>query len=174
MTLNIVPVTAGTAALWGQIHNRVIPAGPLSEDEVRQRMRRHRLTLAYDGDVVVGNATLRPPTSGSRTATVIVRVLPELRGRGHGTEYAAWILAEAERLGIDRLETVVLGSNVSGLRFALRRGFQEFDRYTLDGGSTEYVELWLRSGGSAADHDRATELLATRSAREAARERRLP
>ena len=154
MTLTIVSVTEGTAALWGQIHNRIIPADPLSEDDIRQRMSRHRLTLAYDREVAVGNATLRPPAHGSGTATVIVRVLPEFRGRGYGTEYANWILSQAVNLDIDRIETVVLATNETGLRFALRMGFLECDRYTLNGGSAEYVDLWLAAsshrGASAA------------------------
>jgi hypothetical protein len=33
--------------------------------------------LAYDGDVLVGNATIRPPDPGDGIATVIVRILPE-------------------------------------------------------------------------------------------------
>ena len=141
MTLKIVPLTENTAALWAGIHNRVIPAHQLSESDVRERMSRHRLTLGYDGRVAVGNATLRPPTTESRVATVIVRVLPEFRGRGYGTAYAEWGLSQALILGSDRVETVVLAANEAGLRFAQRRGFVEFDRYTVD--AAEYVDLWL-------------------------------
>ncbi|WP_426566428.1 GNAT family N-acetyltransferase [Angustibacter sp. McL0619] len=148
MALDVVPVTEQTAALWREIHNRVIAPSPLSLDDVRERLTRNRLTLGYVDGVVVGNATLRPPTSGQRKVTVIVRVLPEHRGRGYGTEYAAWILSEAAALGVDRVETVVLAANDAGLRFALRHGFVEHDRYTVTEGGAEYVDLSLsRSGG---------------------------
>lgn len=143
--LRIADVTEATAHLWGEIHNRIIPADPLSDADVLERMGRNQLTLAYDGDVVVGNATLRPPTAGSQTVTVIVRVLPEHRGRGYGTEYAHRILARAAVLEPDRVETVVLAANQDGLRFAVRLGFVEHDRYTLDGDTAEWVDLHLRT-----------------------------
>ncbi len=144
MALTFVGVTESTAHLWGEIHNRIIPADPLSDADVLERMARNQLTLAYDEDVLVGNATLRPPT-GSGTATVIVRVLPEHRGRGYGTEYAEWILARAAELSPDRIETVILAANVDGLAFAQRLGFVEHDRYVLDGDTAEWVDLHLAS-----------------------------
>ena len=44
-------------------------------------------------------------------------------------------------LATDRIETVVLTANESGLRFAQRMGFEEFDRYTVE--DAEYADLWL-------------------------------
>ena len=146
MSLTVVPVEESTAHLWGEIHNRIIPADPLSDADVLERMGRNQLTLAYVGDVAVGNATLRPPTEGSRTVTVIVRVLPEHRGRGLGAEYADWVLARAAELAPDRVETVVLAANQDGLRFAVRLGFVEHDRYVLDGDTAEWVDLHLDVG----------------------------
>src|SRR5215218_8391274 len=98
MTLRIVPVDDGTLGLWRAIHNRVIPTAPLSPHEVAERATRNRLTLAFDGDIAVGNATLRPPRPEASTATAIVRVLPQFRRRGHGSAYLAWVLAEARAL----------------------------------------------------------------------------
>ena len=116
----------------------------LSEDDVRERLVRNRLTLAYDGDMPVGNATIRPPQPDAMTATVIVRAsCRSVAGR-------AWIgvpltvqLAEARGLRARRIETVVLAANEDGLAFAVRRGFVEFDRYVLDGDSAEYIDLYL-------------------------------
>jgi GNAT superfamily N-acetyltransferase len=141
VALDIVEVTDETAVPWREIHNRVIPTDPLSLGDVRERLTRNRLTLGYHHGVAVANATLRPPTGGRRTVTVIVRVLPEHRRHGHGREYARWILAEATDLDVDHVETVVLAANDSGLRFALDLGFVETERYVLDHNGAEYVDL---------------------------------
>lgn len=141
--LRIEDVTDATAPLWAEIHNQIIPADPLSDADVRERMTRNQLTLAYDGDVLVGNATLRPPDNDERIATVIVRVLPEHRGKGYGTEYFDWILDQAAALEPARIDTVVLAANVDGLRFAENMGFEEHDRYVLDGDTAEWVDLHL-------------------------------
>jgi hypothetical protein len=41
------------------------------------------------------------------------------------------------------IETVVLTSNEDGLRFALRHGFVEIERYVLPGATIPYVHLRL-------------------------------
>lgn len=143
MQLTVVPVTDATAGVWAEIHNRIVPADPLSEADVRERMSRNELTLGYDGDVLVGNATLRPPTGAERIATVIVRILPEHRGRGLGTEYYDAVLERVAELEPERIETVVLAANADGLRFAENLGFEEHDRYVLDGDTAEWVDLHL-------------------------------
>jgi hypothetical protein len=84
MGLRVVAVAGTTLELWRDIHNQIIPTAPLTPDEVAERSTRHRLTLAYDDDVLIGNATLRPPGDGSSTATVIVRVLPRSADAGSG------------------------------------------------------------------------------------------
>jgi GNAT superfamily N-acetyltransferase len=141
--LRIVPVGSDAVALWRDIHNAVIPAHALTSHDVRERMARNSLTLAYDGADLVGNATIRPPRPGSMTATVIVRILPEYRRKGLGSEYFAAMLAEARYMGARRIETVVLASNEDGLAFAGQQGFVEFDRYVLDGETATYVGLYL-------------------------------
>jgi RimJ/RimL family protein N-acetyltransferase len=141
--LHIVPVGPDAVVLWRDIHNAVIPAHTLTSDEVVERLTRNGLTLAYDGDELVGNATIRPPNPDTMTATVIVRILPEYRRRGFGSEYLCAMLAEACGMGARRIETVVLASNEDGLAFAVRHGFVEFDRYILDGEASEYVDLYL-------------------------------
>jgi len=141
--LRIVAVAPDTVVQWRDVHNAVIPAHILTSDEVFERLTRNRLTLAYDGAALVGNATIRPPGPDTMAATVIVRILPEYRRRGFGSEYLAAMLAEARSMGARRIETVVLGSNEAGLAFALRHGFAEFDRYVLEGEAAEYVDLYL-------------------------------
>ena len=141
--MRIVPVGPDAVTVWRDIHNAIIPAHALTSDEVLERLTRNSLTLAYDGDELVGNATIRPPGPGTMTATVIVRILPGYRRRGFGSEYLAAMMAQARGMGARRIETVVLASNEDGLAFAVRHGFVEFDRYVLDGETAEYVDLYL-------------------------------
>jgi GNAT superfamily N-acetyltransferase len=143
MALEIIEAEPDRLAEWRSVHNEIIPTAPLSEDEVRDRARRHLLTVAHDGETLVGCATVRPPAAGSATATVIVRILPPFRRRGLGTAYLEHELATARALGAARIETVVLASNEDGLEFARARGFVEHDRYTLDGQTIPFVDLHL-------------------------------
>ena len=126
------------AELWQSEHNTVIPSHPLSVDDVRERLTRNRLTLAYVGEILIGNSTVRPATP-DLPATVIVRILPTQRRRGHGMSYWRVIVEQGNELRDRELATVVVASNEAGLRFAQRLGFTEVDRYELDG--TAYVDM---------------------------------
>lgn len=125
------------------IHNAIIPTAPLTAEEVAERSTRHRLTLAYVDNELVGNATVRPPNGPDAVATVIVRILPEHRRRGYGSAYLESELQQARALGARRIETVVLASNADGLAFAEGRGFVEHDRYVLDGDTIPFVDFHL-------------------------------
>ena len=126
---------------WQHVHNEIIPNAVLSLDEVRERVQRHHLEVAYLGDVVVGCSTVRPPEP--EAATVIARVLPEYRGQGIGRQLYERGLAVARDLGASVVETIVLASNVDGLRFAQQRGFVETERYLLPGDNDPFVTLRL-------------------------------
>ena len=90
--------------------------------------------------MLVGNSTVRPPEGG--VATVIVRVLPDQRRRGYGAELLARSVAVVGELGARGLETIVLESNIDGLRFARAHGFvDEVDRYLPDGDDVAFVTL---------------------------------
>jgi GNAT superfamily N-acetyltransferase len=143
MTLRILDASPDRLGEWRAVHNEIIPTATLSEAEVQERAQRHLLTVAYDDDTLVGCATVRPPTDGSRTATVIVRILPPFRRSGLGTTYLDHELAAARASGATRIETVVLASNEDGLVFAEARGFVEHDRYVLDGQTIPFVDLHL-------------------------------
>lgn len=143
MTLRVLPAAPDRLAEWRAVHNEIIPTDPLSADEVVERAGRHLLTVAYDGDVLVGCATVRPPVGASSTATVIVRILPPFRRRGLGAAYFEHQLGVARDLGARRIETVVLLSNQDGLEFARAHGFVEHDRYVLDGQAIPFVDLHL-------------------------------
>ncbi|MFE7777392.1 GNAT family N-acetyltransferase [Streptomyces sp. NPDC057445] len=128
---------------WQDVHNEIIPTHILSLDDVRERAGRNHLEVAYEGDVLVGCTTVRPPGEDTSTATVIARVLPAHRGRGFGEELYARGLDRARTLGAEVIETVVLASNEDGLRFAQKHGFVEFDRYLLPGDTIHWIDLRL-------------------------------
>ncbi|WP_406260846.1 GNAT family N-acetyltransferase [Actinacidiphila glaucinigra] len=128
---------------WRFVHNTVIPTGPLSLDDVRERSRRNHLEVAYLGDAVVGCTTVRPPTGEDATATVIARVLPGHREQGFGTALYTRGMDRAREMGAAAVETIVLASNSEGLRFAGARGFVEVERYVLPGDTIAYVTLRL-------------------------------
>lgn len=144
MALQILDAAPGLLGEWRSVHNEIIPTAPLSGDEVTERATRHLLTVAYEGDTLVGCATVRPPEPGAAVATVIVRILPPFRRRGLGAAYLDRALDAARRTGAERIETVVLASNEEGLAFAQSHGFVEHDRYVLDGQTVPFVDLHLR------------------------------
>jgi GNAT superfamily N-acetyltransferase len=128
---------------WQYVHNLIIPTDPLSLDEVRERAQRNMLEVAYLGDVLVGCSTVRPPTGDASTATVIARVLPDHRRQGLGEKLYERGLAQARSLGAGEIETIVLASNVDGLRFAQTHGFVEVDSYLPPGDSVPFITLRL-------------------------------
>ncbi|MEU7279455.1 GNAT family N-acetyltransferase [Streptomyces sp. NPDC045431] len=128
---------------WQHVHNTVIPTHHLSLDDVRERARRHRLEVAYLGEELIGCSTVRPPEGDSVTATVIARVLAAYRQRGFGEELYARGLERARELGAEVVETCVLASNEDGLRFALKHGFVETERYLLPGDTIPWIDLRL-------------------------------
>jgi GNAT superfamily N-acetyltransferase len=136
---------AGDAELedWRYVHNVIIPTHVLSIDDVRERAQRHLLEVAYLADEVVGCSTVRPPTDDARTATVIARVLAAHRRHGFGEELYARGVYRARELGAEVIETVVLSSNVDGLRFAQKHGFVEIDRYLLPGDTIPWIDMRL-------------------------------
>ncbi|MFJ3800324.1 GNAT family N-acetyltransferase [Streptomyces sp. NPDC090088] len=132
----------GALEQWRYVHNVVVPPAAMTFEEARERLARgYRLENAYDGDVLVGCATVRPVVDG--VVTVIVRVLPGYRGRGFGTALYEHVVGYACVPGVEAVETCVLGVNEDGLRFARRYGFAEVERYVLDGESDEWVDLRL-------------------------------
>ncbi|MFD7134380.1 GNAT family N-acetyltransferase [Streptomyces sp. NPDC059894] len=148
--LRTAPV-AGEAMLrqWRHVHNTIVPPAALSLDEVRARARRYHLENAYVGDVLVGCSTVRPPQGEERVATVIARVLPAYRRRGHGSALYQQGLAHARVLGAATVETCVPAANEEGLRFAVARGFVEIERYVLDGESDVWIDLRLTASQQA-------------------------
>jgi GNAT superfamily N-acetyltransferase len=74
---------------------------------------------------------------------VIVRVLAPHRRNGFGEQLYERSLDRARGQGAQVIETVVLSSNEDGLRFALRHGFVETERYLLPGDTIPWIDLRL-------------------------------
>jgi ribosomal protein S18 acetylase RimI-like enzyme len=148
LRIDVVGPAADEALLrqWQHVHNVIVPPAALSLDEVRERAARHRLCNAYVGEELVGCSTVRAPEGEEQAVMVIARVLPGHRRRGHGTALYEDGLAHARVRGAGAVDTCVLAANGEGLAFALARGFTETERYTLDGGSDEWIDLRLTSG----------------------------
>ena len=85
---------------WLVVHNVLIPNAPLTMEDARDRLTRHRLLVAVCNDEVVGSTTVRPPMSDSAGVMVIARVLPAHQGRGIGT--ALYERASSRRRSTDR------------------------------------------------------------------------
>lgn len=127
---------------WQHVHNEIVPADALSLDEVRDRVCRYHLEVAYADGVLVACSTVRPPGDDG-SATVIVRVLPEHRHQGYGRKLYARSLDAAYALGAKQVETIVWEPNVDGLKFAGANGFIETERYLRDGEEAAYITLRL-------------------------------
>ncbi|MFF6997561.1 GNAT family N-acetyltransferase [Streptomyces sp. NPDC008313] len=127
---------------WQYVHNTIIPTHVLSLDDVRERVGRNHLEVAYADGVLVGCSTVRPPQDDeTATATVIARVLPGHRGRGFGAAIHERGLERARELGARTVETVAWAANEDGLRFAEKHGYAEFERYLLPGDDVYWIEL---------------------------------
>jgi GNAT superfamily N-acetyltransferase len=126
---------------WRHVHNTVIPTHQLSFDDVRERSRRHHLEVAYVADVLVGCSTVRPSQDDEPATIVIARVLAAHRRNGYGEQLYERGLARARALNAETIGTVVLASNEDGLRFALRHGFEEIERYVLPGETVPWIDL---------------------------------
>ena len=153
MPLTIVPAIGDLLEPWRTVHNAVIFSPvQLTTEEVAQRALRHDLTVAFHDGVLVGTATVRAPQDGA--VTVIVRVLPEHRRNGHGSEYLHRVLKQPRAEEADRITTVVLAASVDGLAFAHRHGFVETERYEVDG--VAFIDLTLKAATmsvpSGSDH----------------------
>ncbi|TDC14550.1 GNAT family N-acetyltransferase [Kribbella albertanoniae] len=125
---------------WQRVHNEIVPTAHLSVDEVRERTGRHVLEVAYDGEVLVGCSTVRPPSEETSAVTVIARILPAYRRQGFGETLYQHCLQQAEGAIV---ETHILASNVDGVRFAEKHGFAEVETYLLPGDTVPFVEMRL-------------------------------
>ncbi|MCW5250857.1 GNAT family N-acetyltransferase [Streptomyces sp. SHP 1-2] len=128
---------------WRAVRDAVAPAAAPAAAGPAGRDARDLRATAYLGGLAVGCSTVRPPADGGSTATATVGVLPAFRGRGIGTALFEAALAQARERGAGTVRTEVPAADGDGLRFARGCGFVERKRYVPDGGSDEWIELWL-------------------------------
>jgi GNAT superfamily N-acetyltransferase len=132
---------------WKHVHNQIISAGQLSDEQVRDRARKHHLEVAYLDDDPVACTTVRRPTGPDARVVVIVRVLPPYRRRGIGASLLVRAEKQAYGMGSGRVETIVWAANLEGLHFAAVHGYTEVDRYLVPGEDVPYVTLRRRDTG---------------------------
>lgn len=129
------------------MHNEIIRAGQLSDEQVRDRARKHHLEVAYLDDNPVGCTTVRRATDPDARVVVIVRVLPPYRRRGIGASLLVRAEKQAHGMGAGRIETIVWAANLEGTHFAQVHGYTEVDRYLIPGEQVPYVTLRRRDPG---------------------------
>jgi mycothiol synthase len=115
---------------WCRVWTTITPREPVTLEEVKRRLERQpeRLYLVAEGAgriVAVGFAG--PSQSPERTA-VAVRVLPEHRRRGLGSEILDRVVAHAADLGPEWASGMVDEDDPESVAWAQRRGFEEYGR----------------------------------------------
>jgi mycothiol synthase len=122
--------TDADLAAWCEVWTSITPREPVALDEVKRRLERQpeRLYLVAEeaGDVVaLGFAG--PSQSPERTA-LAVRVLPQHRRRGLGSELLDRLLEHAAGLAPTHVSGMVFEDDTESLEWAQNRGFEEYDR----------------------------------------------
>jgi mycothiol synthase len=122
--------TDADLAGWCEVWNANTPREPTHLTDVRRRLERQpeRLYLvAVEGDGVVGLGFCGPSQSPERTA-VAVRVLPDHRRRGIGSDLLDRVLAHAAGLEPAHVSGMVFEDDTGSIAWATNRGFEEYDR----------------------------------------------
>jgi mycothiol synthase len=122
--------TEADLAAWCEVWTAITPREPVALDDVRRRLERQpeRLYLvAEDLGEIVGLGFAGPSQSPERTA-LAVRVLPEHRRQGLGSNLLDPLLEHATALAPTHVSGMVFEDDPESIRWARNRGFEEFDR----------------------------------------------
>jgi mycothiol synthase len=113
-----------------EVWTAITPRDPTAVEEVKRRIERQpeRLYLVaeVDGDSV-GVGFAGPSQSPERTALEI-RVLPDYRRRGIGSEVLDRLVAHASELGPEWVSGMVAEDDSESVEWVQRRGFEEYGR----------------------------------------------
>jgi mycothiol synthase len=123
-------VTDADLVAYCDVWNAITPREPTRLEDVKRRLERQpeRLYLvALEQEDVVGLGFCGPSQSLERTA-VVVRVLPEHRRRGIGSELLDRVVAHAALLKRPQLSGMVFEDDSESIAWASNRGFEEYDR----------------------------------------------
>jgi mycothiol synthase len=117
---------AGWCAVWAAI----TPREPIRVEQIRARIKRQpwRLYLvAEEEDDIVGLGFVGPTDSRDRIG-VAVRVLPEWRRRGLGSQLYEQVLEHAAQQEPEWISSTVSEADPDAVAWASRRGFSEYGR----------------------------------------------
>jgi mycothiol synthase len=117
-------------AAWCEVWNAITPREPANVEDIRRRLERQpeRLYLLAESDGrIVGLGFAGPSQSPERTG-LVVRVLPEFRRRGFGSELLDRLLPHAAELGRKQVSGMVFEDDSESIAWVEHRGFEEYDR----------------------------------------------
>jgi mycothiol synthase len=114
---------------WCDVWNAITPREPITVEQVKRRLERQpwRLYLVAEEQGFVGLGFVGPTDSPGRIG-LAVRVLPERRRRGLGSELYERTLEHALAQEPEWLSGLVSGDEPEALAWAERRGFEEYGR----------------------------------------------
>lgn len=122
--------TDADLAGWCEVWTAITPREPSAVEDARRRLERQPVRLylvAEDAGRIVGLGFAGPSQSPERTA-LAVRVLPEHRRRGIGSELLERLLAHASGLSPEWVSGMVSEDGAESVAWVQRRGFEEYDR----------------------------------------------
>ena len=118
--------TESDLATWCEVWNAITPREPVKvEDQLRRLARQPDRLQLLSGELAAG---LVAPSDSPGRLYVAVRVLPEARRRGLGSDVFASLIDHARRLEPEWLSTIVSGAEPESIAWAQRRGFEEYGR----------------------------------------------
>jgi mycothiol synthase len=113
-------------ARWCDVWNAITPREPVKVEDQQRRLARQPERLQLLGGEV--GAGLVAPSDSPGRLFVAVRVLAEARRGGIGSALLEQLLDHARELEPEWLSTQVSGADADSIRWAERRGFEEYDR----------------------------------------------
>jgi mycothiol synthase len=121
--------TDADLAGWCEVWTAITPREPITVEQIRARIERQpwRLYLVAEEDGVVGLGFVGPTDSRDRIG-VAVRVLPEWRRRGIGSQLYKRVLERAVERRPEWISSTVSEGESDALEWASRRGFAEYGR----------------------------------------------
>jgi mycothiol synthase len=122
--------TDADLAGWCEVWSAITPREPVTLEQVKRRLERQpeRLFLIAEKDSrLVGSGLVAPSDSPNRKF-VGVRVLPEWRRRGVGSELYDRALVHARALDPEWISTMLSEADSDSMAWAERRGFEEYGR----------------------------------------------
>lgn len=122
--------TDADLAAWCDVWTAITPREPSALEDVKRRLERQPERLYLVAEVegrIVGVGFAGRSQSPERTA-IAVRVLPERRRRGIGSELLDRLLSYAPGLGPEWVSGMVSEDDDDSVAWVQRRGFEEFGR----------------------------------------------